>query len=265
MVRLLTGLLCLGGVLPQWVAAEDYVGIIEPWQVIRVGSPVVGIVETIPVDRGDTIAVGTLLAQLNAEIEQVDYALAKARYLVAKSRYDRQVHLQKNSLTSEEQIETTRNELELSGLQMERIGLLLKQKRIVSPIEGVVTRRLVKSGEYVYEQVPVVEVAQMNPLSVELLVPFAAFGTIKPGMRSEIQVEEPIGGRYIAEVDVVDQVMDAASSTFGVRLKLENPDGDIPSGVKCKVKFSSSKDLSSISADKSVDSHSLNHERNKGD
>lgn len=230
---LMLGLACM----PVAAAAGEYFGVIEPWQIIRVGSPVVGIVEEMPVDRGDTISAGTLLTKLNSDIEKVDYSLAKARYELAKSRYERQLHLQKNALAAEEQIEIARNEMELSGLQVERINLMLNQKRIVSPISGVVTQRLVRSGEYVYDQVPVVEIAQVNPLSVELLIPFAEYGKIKEGMKPRVFIEEPIGGDYEAQVEVVERVMDAASSTFGVRLKLENPGGKIPSGVKCRVVF----------------------------
>jgi len=31
--------------------------------------------------------------------------------------------------------------------------------------------------------------------------------------------------------------MDSASGSFGVRLELPNPNGDIPAGVCCKVRF----------------------------
>jgi multidrug efflux pump subunit AcrA (membrane-fusion protein) len=38
-------------------------------------------------------------------------------------------------------------------------------------------------------------------------------------------------------VAVVDRVVDAASSTFRVRLELPNPQHRIPAGLKCKVTF----------------------------
>jgi hypothetical protein len=50
----------------------------------------------------------------------------------------------------------------------------------------------------------------------------------------------PDSGKYpdlIAEVVVVDKVIDAASGTYGVRLELANKDHTIPSGLKCKVHF----------------------------
>jgi hypothetical protein len=38
-------------------------------------------------------------------------------------------------------------------------------------------------------------------------------------------------------VEVVDPTLDAASGTFGVRLRLPNPGYRIPAGVKCRASF----------------------------
>jgi hypothetical protein len=38
-------------------------------------------------------------------------------------------------------------------------------------------------------------------------------------------------------VAIVDRVVDSASGTFGVRLDLANPKGDIPAGIKCRARF----------------------------
>jgi len=46
-----------------------------------------------------------------------------------------------------------------------------------------------------------------------------------------------VGGSYTARVDVVDQMFDAASGTFGVRLSLPNPNRRIPAGLKCRARF----------------------------
>jgi membrane fusion protein (multidrug efflux system) len=43
--------------------------------------------------------------------------------------------------------------------------------------------------------------------------------------------------RYTAKVAIVDRVIDAGSSTFGVRLSLPNAGGEIPAGLHCKVSF----------------------------
>jgi hypothetical protein len=54
----------------------------------------------------------------------------------------------------------------------------------------------------------------------------------------------PLGGSYRAVVEVVDPVIDAASGTFGVRLRLPNPDHSIPAGIHCNVEWPGDKQVS---------------------
>ena len=56
-------------------------------------------------------------------------------------------------------------------------------------------------------------------------------------MQAEVVPEGPVGGRNRARVTIVDEVIDAASGTFSVRLELPNRDYEIPAGLKCAVRF----------------------------
>jgi multidrug efflux pump subunit AcrA (membrane-fusion protein) len=114
---------------------------------------------------------------------------------------------------------------------------VLKQRTIRSPINGVVVTRALGPGEYAFDQAHLLTVSQIDPLNVEVFVPLAQFGKIRPGITAEVRPEQPVGGRYDATVTVVDQVFDAASGTIGIRLELPNPDHALPAGLKCRVRF----------------------------
>jgi hypothetical protein len=79
--------------------------------------------------------------------------------------------------------------------------------------------------------------AQVDPLRVEVFVPTRFYNQIRNQASAVIEPEAPIGGTYSATVTVVDRVLDAASGTFGVRLKLPNPEHLLPAGLKCKIRF----------------------------
>ncbi|MDZ7684819.1 MAG: hypothetical protein U5O39_07265 [Gammaproteobacteria bacterium] len=49
--------------------------------------------------------------------------------------------------------------------------------------------------------------------------------------------EPPLDDRYEATVAVIDKIMDAASSSFGVQLLLENPDLKVPAGLRCTLEI----------------------------
>jgi multidrug efflux pump subunit AcrA (membrane-fusion protein) len=96
--------------------------------------------------------------------------------------------------------------------------------------------RFLSPGEFVEDQ-PVLKLAQIHPLYVEVFAPVELLGSIKVGMSADVSPEEPVGKVYKARVTIVDQVVDAASGTFGVRLELPNPKYRLPAGLKCKVTF----------------------------
>ena len=81
-----------------------------------------------------------------------------------------------------------------------------------------------------------VTIAQIDPLRVEVILPSALFGSVRPGMRAAVEPEfgEQV---HIASVRLGDRGIDAASGTFGVRLDLPNPDQAIPGGLHCQVHF----------------------------
>ena len=91
-------------------------------------------------------------------------------------------------------------------------------------------------AEYVGED-PIMKIACVDPLYVEVVVPAEKFGVVKKGVKAGVTLDFPKPGKYNASVIIVDRVIDAASGTFGVRLILPNPDYLLPAGLKCMVTF----------------------------
>ena len=119
---------------------------------------------------------------------------------------------------------------------MEVTRAILQQRTIRSPVNGVVVERMLSAGEFV-ERDPILSIAQIHPLRVEVAVPLDRYGQIKVGMTGRVEWEAAIGEAHAATVTVVDPVVDAASGTLGVRLELPNPAGRLPAGTKCRVSF----------------------------
>jgi multidrug efflux pump subunit AcrA (membrane-fusion protein) len=83
---------------------------------------------------------------------------------------------------------------------------------------------------------PILKIAQIDPLRVDIVLPGLLFGKVKPGARVNLSLQ---GGamRQVGAVRMVDKVVDAASGTLVARVELPNPGGSIPGGVRCKAEF----------------------------
>jgi multidrug efflux pump subunit AcrA (membrane-fusion protein) len=112
----------------------------------------------------------------------------------------------------------------------------LNLHRIHSPLTGVVVERLLNPGELA-RQTPLLKLAQVNPLRVEVFAPLSLLGKIKTGMKADVRSEGADQATYSAKVTVVNPVVDSASGTFGVRLEMPNPNNTIPAGLACTVVF----------------------------
>ena len=138
-----------------------------------------------------------------------------------------------------EQFRAMQESRKLAELEVKRAEEVLAQRTIHSPVNGVVVALLLNPGELASsnQKDPILKLMEIDPLHVELVLPISQFGKIKRGQRARVSPEQPIGGSYTAQVEVVDMTVDAASGTFGVRLLLPNPGNRIPPGVKCRARF----------------------------
>jgi RND family efflux transporter MFP subunit len=243
---------------------SEFECLIQPKVVLKLGTPVPGLISEVLVDRGSVVKKGDVLARLESGVEEAALSLAQARAendaTVRSNRAkvdfqrrkdERFKQLRRNDTVSfatadeaetaarvaEHELDEAEVTLRLAGLEATRARELLKQRTIRSPIDGVVVERKLGAGEYAYDQAHLMTVAQIDPLNVEVFVPLTQFGKIRPGLKAEVRPEQPVGGRYTATVTIVDQVFDAASGTIGVRLELPNPEYAVPAGLKCQVRF----------------------------
>ncbi len=127
----------------------------------------------------------------------------------------------------------------LAELEVKRSEDVVAQRTLHSPVNGVVVALILRPGELASsnQKDPILRLMEIDPLNGELILPVSQYGKIRIGQRAKVTPEQPVGGTYTAAVEVVDPTLDAASGTFGVRLRLPNPGNKIPAGVKCRALF----------------------------
>lgn len=209
---------------------------IEPYLVVNVGSEVPGVIETINVDRGDFVKKGQVLARLNSGVEQATMENVRARLDFATHEHERTSELYKEGIMPFYDMDKAETNLLVVKSELKEAQEVLERRTIRSPINGVVVERFLAAGERVEEK-PILKLAQLDPLNVEVITPVTMLGSIKVGRRVEVRPEKPVGGVYIGRVKIVDRVIDAASGTFGIRIELANTNYTLPAGLKCSVRF----------------------------
>jgi membrane fusion protein, multidrug efflux system len=226
---------------PAHAASEKLECMVAPYLEVKVSAEVSGVLEEVKVDRGDYVKKGQVLATLRSGVERANFELAKAKVAFADRKVQRNKELYRKQMISIHEKDELETDLELLRLEMKEAEERLKERTILSPLDGVVTKRFFSPGEYVdIQQNPILSLAQIDPLRVEVAVPVELYGRIKVGMTGQVEWEDPIGSVHPATVTIVDPVLDAASGTIGVRLELPNAKHQLPAGTKCSVGFGGS-------------------------
>lgn len=253
--------------VPAWAQSTHPLGcLIEPENVADLGSPVIGIVEQLKADRGDLVKRGQVVAVLRSDVERAATEVARSRALAnaelqaavsnrnfAEQKFKRTTDLVARNFLSKHAMDEASNELRIAeqkvvqaqqqlkvwerelGMAEAQLGL----RNLKSPFDGVVTERYLSLGERMEEK-PIFRIAQIDPLRVEVIVPAALFGTIKVGSTANVKPALESIPPQTATVTLVDRIVDAASNTFRVRLRLPNPDSSLPAGLRCKIDFGNS-------------------------
>ncbi len=236
---------------------------IAPSEVIDIGSSIIGVIEEIAVDHSDYVEKGQVLARLEANVEKAAVEVARARaereidvlageasLALDEARKSRATLLFENDAVSLDvrqeveaeatlaalELERAREDRRLAKLELERTLAALERHTIRSPVSGFVVERMMSPGEVIDEHT-MLRIAQVDPLRVESILPASWFGRMRPGDSARIVPEAPLDEPRLAEVASIDPVIDGASGTFSVHLLLQNPENDLPAGLRCQVSF----------------------------
>jgi membrane fusion protein (multidrug efflux system) len=220
----------------QEPAAREFECLLDPHEVVDVGSPVFGVLDSVAVERGDSVRRGQLVAALKATAEEAAVALAEVRADFDRREVERNADLYRDELISDHDRDEIVTRSIVSELELAEAQAILELRRIESPMDGVIVERYLAPGEFV-QQEPILRIAQIDPLNVEVVLPVTELGRVVTGMGADVLPDAPLNGSFRARVVIVDKVVDAASGTFGVRLELPNPGRELPAGLQCRVRF----------------------------
>lgn len=215
-------------------------GLLAPNEIVNFSSQSPGILEQVVVERGDVVKKGQVLARLKSGVEKAVVNRARARMEFGQRKANRNDELYKKQLLSLHDKDELETDIQQAHLELIEAEERLKLRTITSTVDGVVVKRSGAPGNYLGEE-PFLTVASLDPLNVEVIVPATHYGAIRIGSTASVLLDQPIGGSYPAKVVIIDQVIDAASGTFGVRLQLPNPKSALPAGLKCRVEFQTTK------------------------
>ncbi len=224
-----------------------------------VSAPVAGRVTNLSVARGERVNPGQPLAVMESPSfvsQQREYLNAVAQDLLAAQQLNRNTQLLQSNAVPQRVFDASQTEsrlasiavaerrqmLRLSGLSDEALSKLTSEAAINStlsvaaPQPATVVEIMVSPGQRVEQSAPLIKVAQLSPLWVEIAIPASSIKAIRPGAKVEIE-----GYATPGQVVLVSETADAATQTILVRAEVPNS-GELRPGqtTEARIGFMSS-------------------------
>jgi HlyD family secretion protein len=241
--------------------SADASGQIEPLRVVEVKSRVGGEVQQMPVETGQELQQGALIAMVdprdvrNALSQaQADQALASARVANSSAQRRRAEKLAKEGLLSAQDLETTQLQETDARAQLvkAKTNLQLAQEKagdvdIRAPISGMVIEKTVEQGQIIASAsgnvsggTTLVKMADLSKVQARALVDETDIGRVKPGQPAQVTVEAYPGRTFRGTVSKIEPqaVVDQNVTMFPVLVELENPDRLLKPGMNAEVSVS---------------------------
>jgi RND family efflux transporter MFP subunit len=239
--------------------AVDATGSFTADEVSDVAPETSGQVAATPVDIGDRVERGAVIARLNtadpllrldqarAGLQQTQAALAQARerYNLARANAERYDILLKTGDVSRTMAEQNTSESEMTrqgvataeaAVADARSRVALAEKALAdtvirAPFTGFITDRPVAVGEYVTTASKIATVMRLDPIRLRLQVPEMDAARIRVGQNVDVTVEALDTRKFAGRVTAINPALDQATRATIVEASLANPQGLVRAGM----------------------------------
>ena len=190
------------------------------------------------VERGDHVVQGALIAQLDARSASLQRAEAVANAASAteqlkNARTDCQRYvglLAKGAITQQEydkqatSCQTQAATEEAAQARAAEAVQTISDSSIRAPFSGVIAERFVHVGDYVHADTRVVTLLVDNPLRLDLTIPEANVGSVRPGLSVSFETVAVPGRTFTATVKFIGGEIRAATRDLVVEGVTDNAD-----------------------------------------
>ena len=198
------------------VAAEGRV-VAYPGSEVTIGADAVGRLLRVNVEEGDLVRQGQVLAEIDASdlVASLDEAKARLEEATAERRLaqfnaERKVRLFAEGVltafdrdAASRDVEITQARIETAAASIRRLEATIAKTRMIAPISGTVTSRVVNAGQMVDRGDPAFTVADLDRLRIEGEAHEADADRVKIGAEVEIRADGFPGRSFRGRVEEI--------------------------------------------------------------
>lgn len=198
------------------------VGTLKAVQGVDLATETAGIVVSVQVRAGDTVAAGTELVTLDDRVEVATLKSLMAQRRLAEINFERDQRLLKNSSISRLDFDKTEALLKDINAQVERTEAIIARKHIKAPFAGRIGIPQIDAGQYVEEGRVIVTLQALDMLEVDFNLPEQHLPSLRPGIPVRGAVQAFPDTMFEGQLTAIDAKVDANTRNVLVRARVPN-------------------------------------------
>jgi membrane fusion protein, multidrug efflux system len=206
----------------EWNKRIPAVGTLQAVNGVDVSAQVSGIVKAIQFKSGQVVNAGTVLVQIDDDIDKANLANYQAQLSLAQISFTRQQKLVKQNAASQSDLDNARAKLQEAQANVDATLATIDQKTIRAPFDGRVGIRQVNLGQYISPGMKLVSLQAVTPLRLLFSLPEQNLPQLKPGVKVELKTAAYPGKRFAGEVTAIDATSDPQTHNIQVQAKIPN-------------------------------------------
>ncbi|XOV77614.1 MAG: efflux RND transporter periplasmic adaptor subunit [Aestuariibacter sp.] len=198
-----------------------------------------GIIEEIFVEEGDYVEKGQALAKLETERYILNLQKAKANLKGIQQELDKIDKVYNKKLVSEDSYDKLKSQFESAQASLEIAKLDLEETTIVAPISGFIAERNAKVGNLTesFQRQRMFHIVEQKELYGIVHLPEKELSRVHKDQGAALALTA-LGDKNVAAfVERISPVIDSATGTFKVTLRVPNESNHLKAGMFAKVKL----------------------------
>ncbi len=220
---------------PALLSAKTAEGVLLPFMEVTVSSAVQGILSTVNVKEGDTVARGELLAVL---IDRVEAAEAgRFAKILEQKEFAAQgtQNLFRDQVVSEGEAIEKRIERDIAQLQHQIALEQLDRRKIRAPLDGLVVEKQKEAGEAVDENEAVFHIVDIRQVFLQVFIDATDALKLTTGQIVPVRFPEYRDETLEGVIDFIDPRIDGASGLVRIKILIDNHEGKLIAGMRGQV------------------------------
>jgi len=198
----------------------DIQGRVDADENVAVNAEMAGTVSKINVHLGDEVAIGQVLAELDAKVIQQGIVELQTALDLATTMYNKQKNLWDEKIGTEVQYLSAKNQKESLEKKMATLQQQLEMTKIKSPIKGIVDAIDIKLGQATMPGLSAIRIVNMCSLKVKGEVAESYMAKVKKGNDVEI-IYPDMQDSMRAKISYAAKMISPLNRTFTITIDLD--------------------------------------------